>query len=147
MRETTAILLTALIFVLCGGIWQKLSPSEPAMLEESGFAPLTSPALDDSDAERMIAENEMEAVKTLHSAWEMATGHRAVFGNFPNTATFSEVTNAWTPVGNACNHSGYKFTYTRAGDAYSVTAVPLRYGSTGRRAYIVDEAGIVKEVR
>ena len=98
---------------------------------------------------------EMAAIQNLKTIHTVQTQYYSQFGR--NAATLTEL---GPPTGGQMGPAsadlissdlasgikqGYKFTLTATPTGYSISAVPVAYGNTGRRSFFTDQTQIIRE--
>lgn len=102
------------------------------------------------DGQRMQA-NELRAIASLRSIMNAQVAHYGSKGSFaPTLAALGPGGTDLLPASLAGGTSaGYKLTVTVAqdGKAFTATAMPEKFGESGRRSFLIDEGGTLRENR
>jgi hypothetical protein len=109
-------------------------PKSVVLLSVAGLASTANPPA--------IVSNEREAISTL---WTIANAERQFKEkNKSAYGSLEELTTAEFLSKEALNSQNYKFEIVITADGYSITAVPVEYGKSGKLSYFMDQTGIIR---
>jgi type IV pilus assembly protein PilA len=95
------------------------------------------------DREYSRLHNETNAIKAIQTIHTMEVQYQSEYGRYATSlAELGDLIDSGLAAG---EKSGYKFTLTGYQGGYAISAVPLAYGSTGKRAFYSDQGMVIRE--
>jgi len=108
-------------------------PKSVLLLSVAGLATMANPPA--------IVGKEREATSTL---WSIANAERRYKEKNATYGSLEELTAAQFLGKEALNSQNYKFEVTITAEGYSITAVPIEYGKSGKFSFFLDQTGTTR---
>ena len=108
-------------------------PKNVLLVSVAGLATMANPPA--------IVGKEREATSTL---WAISYAERRYKEKNATYGSLEELTAAQLLGKEALNSQNYKFDVTITADGYSITAVPIEYGKSGKLSFFIDQTGTTR---